>query len=151
MPGGNGAPALPAQPGSYALLLRAESGCFVTAGRLGMLVVRPGCYVYVGSALGPGGLAGRMQHHLRPAARPHWHIDYLRQAAQISEIWYMLGTACREHSWARLLHGAPGSSVPLAGFGASDCSCPSHLFHFAAPPPIATLLSTPEQIIRLLL
>ena len=49
-----------AQPGSYALLLQADRRRTVRIGWLGQLTVEPGCYVYVGSALGPGGVRARV-------------------------------------------------------------------------------------------
>ena len=52
-----------AQPGSYALILQADRRRTVRIGRLGQLAVEPGCYVYVGSALGPGGVRARVGHH----------------------------------------------------------------------------------------
>ena len=73
-----------ARPGTYALLLRARSGGRIQIGRCGSLAVRPGWYVYVGSAFGPGGLRARLRHHCRLAERPHWHIDYLRRALRPS-------------------------------------------------------------------
>ena len=35
----------------------------VPIGKLGVLHMLPGIYVYVGSALGPGGLAARIERH----------------------------------------------------------------------------------------
>jgi Uri superfamily endonuclease len=93
-----------------------------------------GFYVYVGSALGPGGVAGRVRHHEGRAARPHWHVDYLRAHARLGEVWYAYGPRRREHAWAALVGGLPGASVPLRGFGASDCGCESHLYRFAERP-----------------
>ena len=47
---------MPACPkGTYALVLSCTTEQRIAIGRLGVLDVRPGCYVYVGSALGPGG------------------------------------------------------------------------------------------------
>jgi Uri superfamily endonuclease len=96
--------------------------------------VGPGFYVYVGSALGPGGVAGRLRHHERASAPPHWHVDYLRAHARLGEVWYAYGRRRREHAWATLMSGLAGASVPLRGFGASDCGCESHLYRFAKRP-----------------
>ena len=52
-----------AQPGSYAPLLQADQQQTVRIGRLGQLTVEPGCYIYVGSALGPGGVRAQGGHH----------------------------------------------------------------------------------------
>jgi len=128
-------PHLPeAGPGSYVLLCHVRATARIVAGRLGPLLLQPGYYVYVGSALGPGGLRGRLAHHLRPALRPHWHIDYLRAAAPVEAVWFCYGPERREHLWARVLRDALGGGVPFAGFGSSDCNCASHLLFFRQRP-----------------
>ncbi len=60
----------------------------ITVGKFGELVFPAGDYMYLGSAMGPGGLFARLSHHLRVASKPHWHIDWLRQYAALPEIWY---------------------------------------------------------------
>jgi len=119
----------PDAPGTYALLLRCASCRRVSIGRLEVLQLRPGWYVYVGSAFGPGGLRARISHHQRVARRPHWHVDYLRRRAQMFAVWYVCGKRC-EHEWARFVGAMPGATIPLTGFGSSDCGCPTHLFSF---------------------
>ncbi|MCK6579853.1 MAG: GIY-YIG nuclease family protein [Anaerolineae bacterium] len=94
----------------------------------------------MGSAFGPGGLRGRLAHHLAPVRKPHWHIDYLRQAATCREVWSVAGEASREHAWAAALLATPGASTPAPRFGASDCACPTHLIHFAVKPDLTALL-----------
>jgi Uri superfamily endonuclease len=116
-------------PGTYALVLRSSQPCQLQIGRLGGMQVRPGFYIYVGSAIGPGGLSGRLSHHLRPPASPHWHIDYLRQAAEVVEVWAVEGREKREHAWAQSLCACPECSIPRPRFGASDCRCPAHLVY----------------------
>ncbi len=118
------------EPGTYALVLSAKANGLIRIGRLGTLRLQSGFYVYVGSALGPGGVRGRLLHHLRPAKRPHWHIDHLRRHTVLKEVWYGLDPVSREHQWARCLGTLPGASIPLAGFGSSDCQCESHLYLF---------------------
>jgi len=49
-----------ARPGTYALVLAATKRQVISVGRLGDFIVRPGFYVYVGSALGPGVLVPRI-------------------------------------------------------------------------------------------
>ena len=106
-------------------------------GRLGSLVLRPGWYVYVGSAFGPGGVRARVAHHRKLAARPRWHVDYLRRQAALKHVWYTCDPTPREHEWARVLRQLPGAEVPLRGFGSSDCRCPSHLVHFSRQPSLS--------------
>ena len=122
------------QPGTYALILRATHQQDVQIGRLGRLSIRPGFYVYVGSAFGPGGVLARVRHHTQIAQRPHWHIDSLRQAAQLKQVWYTYDPVHREHAWATVFASARGASIPLPGFGASDCRCVSHLYFFQRQP-----------------
>ena len=57
--------------GTYALLLSSATDAVIPVGRLGDLRLQPGFYVYVGSALGPGGVRARLAHHMRPAKRLH--------------------------------------------------------------------------------
>jgi hypothetical protein len=56
---------LPSRPGTYALIFTTDADLEIQVGRLGQLHVRPGVYVYVGSAHGPGGLAARVLRHAR--------------------------------------------------------------------------------------
>lgn len=128
---------LPRAPGTYVLWLPLATLTTLTIGRLGRFEFPAGCYAYVGSAQGAGGLAGRLKHHLAQAARPHWHIDYLRAAAPVAEIWCCAGSEAREHDWAGALHQLPGAQIIAPRFGASDCRCPSHLLYFGAMPELA--------------
>ena len=43
------------KPGTYALILSCKSNVRIEIGRLGTMRLQPGYYVYLGSALGPGG------------------------------------------------------------------------------------------------
>jgi Uri superfamily endonuclease len=130
-------PELPTLSGTYALVLAADNEREVQIGKLGVLHMLPGIYVYVGSALGPGGLASSVGRHARCEKKLRWHIDYLRAAAEIEEVWYATGNSHRECRWARVLGTLPGASVPLPRFGASDCDCSSHLCFFNLPPSLA--------------
>lgn len=120
-------------PGTYALLFRSSSAA-LRVGALGEVALREGFAVYVGSAFGPGGLAGRLRHHLKPVSRPHWHLDYLRPALELRGAWIGAGPRHVEHEWASIFADVPSASIPLARFGASDCRCASHLFHWRRAP-----------------
>ena len=120
--------------GTYALVLTSTEATSIPIGKLGSLQLQPGFYVYVGSAHGPGGLCARLAHHLEPSDRPHWHIDYLRAHANPEEVWYCYDRIPWEYRWAYCLGTLPGASIPLAGFGASDCACESHLYFFKGSP-----------------
>lgn len=122
------------ETGNYVLLLHLPTDEILTIGKLGTFEFPAGWYTYVGSAFGPGGLAGRLKHHLRPVERPHWHIDYLRQAAELREIWFSPGLESYEQDWADLLLAIPGATVLIEGFGASDSDRDTHLFYFDVRP-----------------
>jgi Uri superfamily endonuclease len=129
---------IPNEPGTYILILEALSERRLPVGALGALDLEPGFYAYVGSALGPGGLRGRLAHHHGRARSPRWHIDYLRRHAALREIWFSVGLARREHLWAAALANSHGVVTPFAGFGASDCGCRAHLFRFPRRPRLST-------------
>ena len=118
---------LPRTPGSYALVLASAITARIIVGRLGVLKLQPGHYVYVGSVFGPGGLRARIEHHQHRVEHPHWHIDYLRRYTRLIWVWYCSGARC-EHSWATQLRAISGATVPMPGFGSSDCQCDAHLF-----------------------
>lgn len=124
----------PDSPGTYVLILKLSHRATIRVGRLGEFEFPAGWYTYVGSARGPGGLAARLARHVRSLKPLHWHVDHVCARARPVEIWYAAGTRKRECAWARALVNLPGASIPASRFGASDCRCPSHLIHFAAPP-----------------
>jgi Uri superfamily endonuclease len=107
-------------------------------GNLGIVEGSRGYWIYVGSAFGPGGLASRLTHHLKFSPRPHWHLDYLKTALRPVEIWTTTDPVKRECAWARRFSLMKGSACPIAGFGASDCACHSHLIHRARKPGFVT-------------
>ncbi|NLF76767.1 MAG: GIY-YIG nuclease family protein [Chloroflexi bacterium] len=122
------APDLPAAPGTYMLILRLDAPARIIPGRLGPCELPAGLYAYVGSAHGPGGLRARLARHLRHDKLRHWHIDALTAAAYPVAIWATAAPDRLECTWARALAALPGVTLPVAGFGSSDCACPAHLF-----------------------
>ena len=123
-------------PGTYALILACSSDLLIKIGKLGQVLVQPGSYIYAGSAFGPGGIKARIAHHKRIAVHPHWHIDYLSAYLQLNEIWYTYDSGHHEHLWASVLGCLKGASIPIAGFGASDCRCISHLYLIRSKPSV---------------
>jgi len=132
------ATSIPNEPGTYILILESPAKRRVRVGALGTLELEPGFYAYVGSALGSGGLRGRLAHHSGRSRAPHWHIDYMRRHTALREIWFSAGASRREHRWAAVLASSDGAIIPLAGFGASDCGCRSHLLRFSQRPRLST-------------
>ena len=122
------------KPGTYILILLSTNNANINVGKLGVLEICKGFYLYIGSAFGPGGLSARIKHHSRIAKKPHWHIDYLRLFTNLNNVWLTYDSQHREHQWAQLLKDSPGGFVPLKGFGSSDCNCESHLFFYKLKP-----------------
>jgi len=129
---------LPGKPGTYALILKAPSPVALKVGALGHQRVERGWHVYVGSAFGPGGLAARVGRHLIRDKSLRWHLDYLRQALPVSRVWLTTRPEKQlECAWAGVLMEM-GGRIRIPGFGASDCKCRGHLFHFSQQPSLTT-------------
>ena len=122
-------PDLPATPGTYVLLLKANAPIVLDMPRFGQVALPASQYAYVGSAHGPGGLRARVGRHLRAEKPLHWHIDYLTAALPIVDVVAAAGIARLECIWVKRLIALDGTSVPVPGFGSSDCrnGCPAHL------------------------
>ncbi|OPY37514.1 MAG: hypothetical protein A4E35_01430 [Methanoregula sp. PtaU1.Bin051] len=114
--------------GIYCLVFR-NPACTVRVGALGEIRFRAGWHIYVGSALGSGGLK-RLERHVRLAKNrdhaPKWHVDYI-----LTDPRFLLSYAVLAHSNERLecpiAEAIGGECVPH--FGSSDCSCLSHLLY----------------------
>ena len=139
---------LPKFPGTYALFLHLPASRQLRVGALGEQFFLAGDYVYLGSACGPGGLRARLGRHLRGDGSRHWHIDYLRKITEANGYCYLiagqevqkLSGRCQgsdhekiECRWSQALAALPGASIPIPGFGASDCyaGCRAHLVAFS--------------------
>jgi endonuclease-3 len=114
--------------GTYTLLIELEGPRTIGIGALGEHRVPAGWYAYTGSALGSGGFT-RVDRHYELAAGKlsvrHWHIDYLLgdDAASIR------GDVRTPDANIECAVAAALPPSPVAGFGASDCDCGSHLAH----------------------
>ena len=114
------------EPGAYLLLIELAAPLALKIPRLGAATLAPGRYAYGGSAYGPGGLRARIGRHLRAKKISHWHVDRLTAAGRVVGVRAVRGA--RECDLVRGLLELPGASVPVPGFGSSDCrACPAHL------------------------
>ena len=110
--------------GSYLLLLRLEKNTSIEVGRLGRFLFQRGYYLYVGSAM--RNLTARIDRHSRQRKKLHWHIDYLRQAAD-----RVIALPIRSSERQECEIAQAFSDVFPHGpnrFGSSDCNCTAHLF-----------------------
>jgi histidyl-tRNA synthetase len=119
--------------GVYSLVLEIPAELKLSIGK-SRFEIPQGTSVYCGSAMGPGGVEGRVARHLRVfsggrTSRPHWHIDRLLAVA-------ISITAVSAHSKTSMECALASSleargMIPVHGFGNTDCrsGCRSHLLH----------------------
>jgi len=122
------------RPGTYALLLEVTNDKHIQIGKLGNFLFWKGYYLYVGSAFGPGGLKSRVGRHILVKKKKRWHIDYLREKADLIDIWYTTDSQKLECKLARSIITLLNGFTIVKGFGASDCKCTTHLFYFMESP-----------------
>jgi Uri superfamily endonuclease len=114
------------EPGAYVLLIELDAPLALEVATLPRAVLPPGRYAYCGSAKGPGGLGARIARHRRKGKPEHWHVDRLTAAGRIAAVHAEPGGS--ECDLVSRLCALPGTSVPVPGFGSTDCAaCPAHL------------------------
>lgn len=119
----------PEWKGAYALVLYfTRPVTFVHQGR--SCTLGPGWLVYAGSAYGPGGVGARLRRHFRQDKKQHWHVDRLTTRADSLAAFALEGGS--ECAVVHRLLASGEFSVPIDGFGSSDCpSCRAHLLAWA--------------------
>ena len=99
--------------GIYCLVF-SNPACTVRVGALGEIAFRRGWHIYVGSALGSGGLA-RLERHIALSRnkdkRPKWHVDYLSESQPFS-LRYTLHAVTEERLECRLAEALGGENYP---------------------------------------
>lgn len=121
---------LPGDPGYYALVIRLDKEITVRTRGGRRFLLKPGLYVYIGSARGPGGVKARVERHMRRDKKPFWHIDYvtINPASRIMAVVSVPDPGIDVES--RLAAELSEKLVPVKGFGASDKRRDtSHLYH----------------------
>ena len=109
--------------GTYVLIIKLARTKDIPVGKLGYIHFSKAFYAYVGSAM--SGFDARLPHHLRKNKKPHWHIDYLLEVAEIEDI-----VLCQvyERIECSLAQALANEFLSIPGFGSSDCKCQSHLY-----------------------
>ena len=122
------------EKGTYILFLQADKDTKIDVGYLDVVSFKKGYYIYIGSALGPGGLESRLVRHLAKKKKAHWHIDYLTVNPNFESISYMeifslekIECTINDILQEEVLSGKQFSIIP--NFGSSDCGCKSHLIY----------------------
>ncbi len=116
------------EKGVYCLVFENRT-CVIEVGKKGAFSFPEGFHIYVGSALGPGGMK-RVKRHIELSSNrdknPRWHVDYLH----LDPSFRLFGAVCASTSdrfECELARRLGRNSV--SGFGCTDCSCTSHLFY----------------------
>ncbi|TET29303.1 MAG: GIY-YIG nuclease family protein [Candidatus Heimdallarchaeota archaeon] len=118
--------------GTYLLFLFIQRNISLTIGALGSNLFQQGNYIYVGSALGPGGLEKRIARHLKQEKKIFWHIDYLLRNKFVKILAY--GEILSDYKIeCNVINQIIGifyeKSLIINNFGSSDCNCKSHLLY----------------------
>jgi Uri superfamily endonuclease len=107
---------------TYQLLIEVARPVRANIGRLGSFAFPAGRYIYTGSAR--RNFEARVARHLRTEKTLRWHVDYLlvMPGVRIAGVRRYVEDECA-------INQATPGSVPVPGFGASDCraGCGSHL------------------------
>lgn len=121
---------VPTEPGAYLLIMETSDPVPLEIHTLATAALPAGRYAYVGNACGPGGIRARVIRHLRADKKRHWHIDHLTAAVAPIEVIAFPGR--NECDILAEILARPGASIPVPGFGSSDCyNCPAHLVRLA--------------------
>ncbi len=116
----------PSETGAYVLVIELTAPLALDIAGLPRARLAPGRYAYCGSAYGPGGLNARIGRHQRADKALRWHVDRLTVAGRVVDVQAVPGG--RECDLLARVLDMPGASVPIPGFGATDCRrCPAHL------------------------
>jgi Uri superfamily endonuclease len=121
---------VPTEPGAYLLIMETSDPVPLEIRPLATAGLPAGRYAYAGSACGPGGIRARVIRHLKADKKRHWHIDHLTAVAPPIEVIAFPGR--NECDILAEILARPGVSIPVPGFGSSDCrNCPAHLVRLA--------------------
>ena len=113
--------------GCYQLMIQISSAIELQIGSLGLVHFEAGKYVYTGSAM--KNLAKRIARHESSEKKLRWHIDYLlaHDRVELIGVRRHFSTQREECLYNTKLINK-GASVPVRGFGSSDCrKCDAHL------------------------
>ncbi len=116
------------EKGVYCLVFE-NRGCVIKVGKKGAFSFHEGFHIYVGSALGPGGMK-RVKRHIDLSSKknknPRWHVDYLHLNSSFRLAWAVCASTSARFE-CEIARRLGGDSAP--GFGCTDCTCGSHLFY----------------------
>lgn len=114
--------------GVYLLKLSLDENIDLKIGALGKKKFPAGYFFYAGTA--QKNLESRIKRHYSKNKKLHWHIDYLLNKAKLLDD-YIFKLPREGECFLADLMISNGGKVLIDGFGASDCSCRSHLIYFS--------------------
>lgn len=118
--------------GIYQLLIYLPKNASIVIGKKGKFRFPKGYYIYTGSAR--NGLEKRVERHLKKNKKHFWHIDYLLDFASIQKVILFTNGKFDECASNLRVLKMPDAKIIMPKFGASDCSCPTHLIFFEKMP-----------------
>lgn len=129
--------------GVYTLIILMKTSDNIAVGRLGTFTFPGGYYAYTGSAM--TSLRKRAERHMKKTKTKHWHIDFLLTSDH-TELTSVVASSAAQNIECRVnkaLLEIARASIPVPGFGASDCrrGCESHLIYFGERNPKRKILS----------
>jgi len=131
------------EKGAYTLVIMMRARDSIAVSRLGIFTFPKGYYAYTGSAM--NNLPKRVERHIKKKKIKHWHIDFLvgNDHAELSSVIASSAGQNIECKANKALFAIEGTSVPVSGFGASDCKngCKSHLAYFGERSPQKKILN----------
>jgi len=140
--------------GTYTLMISLNTKSRLKINKFGFLDLQKGYYAYTGSALGNGATSLRMRvkRHLKKRKIKHWHIDFLlanknAKVASVVAAECIVNKECQVNNSIKNIEGA---TVPVVGFGASDCKqhCASHLIFVGEENPKEKIMETYRNLFR---
>ncbi len=129
--------------GSYIILCNLAGKIKAKIGSLGIHELEAGDYIYVGSALGPGGIYSRICRHIKKKKKIWWHIDYLTVLPECTiKLAIIIPSSERFECIISSKLYEEGFKAPIHKFGSMDCKCYSHFFHISSLSNLVDLLSS---------
>ena len=110
----------------YTIYLRLDRDESIKVGKLGNCSFQKGTYIYIGSA--KRNIIKRIQRHKDIEKKLQWHFDYLRPFGMITKI-ITYDERLGERALAEKIRKIEHGTLPIKGFGSSDCKCSSHLIY----------------------
>lgn len=117
--------------GIYVLVVRLLDDSFIKVGKLGVMHLNAGYYLYVGS--GQTNVEKRVNRYFKKIKQPKWHIDYLLGWGNAIAEKALILKLSKKYECKIALFIESMNAKPIVGFGCSDCNCKSHLFYSKDP------------------